>query len=301
MHFYLSKASKNFFCIMKNSTPTPIRVSDAFGFGIFSVVMAHNTNAIGFIIPNKDNEEEYNNEAKKIWDNLFFFYPNLVIVPFKERNNVKYRDVIQELKDKKFHDWDVFFSDHLRPTDTEGLPEFKSLDDTTYKVGIIPQKLESDNSFGVSASQQSLQPEVFDFLKEEWGTTPVLLQHFNKINDLYKVLALKSRLNLYVPGLEEDKEVFGIRSIQHKKYYNMYRRLQMAVGIPGTHTWIMLGVFPNIPQGILYREGIEDWDEISEAARKAGRLVFSLKFNDNTDMKEFSRRVEELYHNIVES
>lgn len=280
---------------------TPIRTSDGFGFGIFATVIAHNSNLPLLVIPAKEDRDEYNAEATKILNNLSFFYDHILIVPFEEKDKVEYRDVIQELKDKKFHDWDVFFSDHLRPTDTEGLPEFKSLDDTTYKVGIIPQKLESDNSFGVSASQQSLQPEVFDFLKEEWGTTPVLLQHFNKINDLYKVLALKSRLNLYVPGLDEDKEVFGIRGIAHKMYYNMYRRLQMAVGIPGTHTWIMLGVFPNIPQGILYREGIEDWDEISEAARKAGRLVFSLKFNDNTDMKEFSRRVEELYHNIVES
>lgn len=74
-------------------------------------------------------------------------------------------------------------------------------------VLFVPQKLQSDGECGVTAAQQSLNPQVLSFMK---GTANLVLgQHFHKVNDLATVEALAKEFDLYVPGMnDENPEVF---------------------------------------------------------------------------------------------
>ena len=101
---------------------------------------------------------------------------------------------------------------------------------------------------------------------------------------------------MYVPGMTENTEVFGIRGVQHKLYYNMYKSLSASVGIAGTHTWIMLTMFPEIPQIILFNnKGVERWKEIEKAYQALGYKIFCIGFDENTDMKQLSKEIQEKY------
>lgn len=45
----------------------------------------------------------------------------------------------------------------------------------------------------------------------------------------------------------------------------MYARLNASIGIAGTHTWILLTMFPEVPQVILYNNhGTERWEAIEK-------------------------------------
>lgn len=231
-----------------------IKITSQFGHEIMSLNFAKALNRLVLIAPNKDNKEEYDTEAKKIYDNMSPLYNNIEIVAF-EYKEVAAWDIVNDLKKGKItaEMWHDFAAETLE-LDAENLPEYNALKGKQ-NVLVVPQKLISDGKCGITAQQQSLPLEVFDFLK---GRTEnfVLGQHFHKVNDLPIVEALAKEYNMYVPGMTENTEVFGIRGVQHKLYYNMYKSLSASVGIAGTHTWIMLTMFPEIPQIILFNRRV---------------------------------------------
>ena len=276
-----------------------IIVRSSFGHEIMACGFANAFDANVLVIPNKETKEEYEAEQEKIFNNLSFLSDKLVKVPFDSREAVEYWDIIGELKTGTLSDevWADFAQARLMPTEpTDNLPQFAGLKDKK-NILMVPQKLISDGECGVSAAQQSLNPQVFNFLKGKGNL--VLGQHFHKLIDLATVQALAKEFDMYVPGMTEDTEVFGIRGVQHKMYYHLYRQLTASVGIAGTHTWIMLAMFPDIPQIILYnRNGVEHWDTIAEAFRANGKNIYAIGFDENTDMAELSKVIEEQFNQL---
>lgn len=271
-----------------------IKITSQFGHEIMSLNFAKALNRLVLIAPNKDNKEEYDTEAKKIYDNMSPLYNNIEIVAF-EYKEVAAWDIVNDLKKGKItaEMWHDFAAETLE-LDAENLPEYNALKGKQ-NVLVVPQKLISDGKCGITAQQQSLPLEVIDFLK---GRTEnfVLGQHFHKVNDLPIVEALAKEYNMYVPGMTENPEVFGIRGVQHKLYYNMYKSLSASVGIAGTHTWIMLTMFPEIPQIILFNnKGVERWKEIEKAYQALGYKIFCVGFDENTDMEQLSKEIQEKY------
>lgn len=275
-----------------------IVVRSSFGHEIMALNFAKALNMPVAIIPAKEKEEEFNAESEKILANLSFLSNDIVRVPFAERQKYEAMswDLIADLKAGKLADemWSKFVTARLVPTqNTNTLPQFRSMRANRKNLLLVPQKLVSDNACGVTAQQQSLSPEVFNFLKWQNEYQLVLGQHFNKVNDKPAVEALAKEFNMYVPGMAEENEVFGIRGVQHKMYYNMYNKLGMSIGIAGTHTWILLTMFPWIPQVILYnRKGVEHWDAIGKAFQAAGYPIRTIGFDENTDMEQLSEKIK---------
>lgn len=253
------------------------------------------------LIPAKETEEEYEAESEKILANLSFLSNDIVRVPFAERQKYDAMswDIIADLKAGKLADemWEKFVTARLVPTqNTNTLPKFRSMRANRRNMLIIPQKLISDGECGVTAQQQSLSPDVFNFLKEQKEYQLILGQHFNKVNDKPAVEALAKEFSMYVPGMSENPEVFGIRGVAHKEYYNMYSKLGMSIGIAGTHTWIMLTMFPWIPQVILYnKKGVEHWEAIGKAFQAAGYPIRTIGFDEDTDMNQLSEKIKSYY------
>ena len=275
----------------------PIKIQSQFGHEIMAIRFAAANNLDVCIIPNKENKEEYEAEAKKIFDNMSFFYPRLQIVPFEEQNSTDCRDIIGELKagTLKKEEWKDFFKGAIWPTRIEGLPEYRQLKERS--VLFVPQKLISDGACGVTAQEQSLAPEFFEFIKG-MNFKFVLGQHFNKVADRKNVEQLAQEFELYVPGMTENSDVFGIRGVKHEMYYNLYRHLWGSIGIAGTHTWYLLAMFPEIPQVIFYnKKGVEDWQAIAEAAREAGHEIYALGFDD--EQSDFEALTEEAKYLMV--
>lgn len=278
-----------------------IVVRSSFGHEIMALNYAKALNMPVAIIPAKETEAEFNTESEKILENLSFLSNDIVTVPFADR--AKYEalsyDIIADLKAGKLADemWSKFVTARLVPTqNTNTLPKFRSMRANRRNMLIIPQKLISDGECGVTAQQQSLNPTVFNFLKEQNEYQLVLGQHFNKVNDKPAVEALAKDFNMYVPGLTENPEVLGIRGVQHKMYYNMYNNIGMSIGIAGTHTWIMLAMCPWIPQVILYnKKGTEHWDVIGKAFQAAGWPIRTIGFDENTDMEQLSEKIKSYY------
>ena len=271
-----------------------IKITSQFGHEIMSLNFAKALKRLVLIAPNKDNKEEYDIEARKIYDNMSPLYNNIEIVDF-EYKEVAAWDIVNDLKKGKItaEMWHDFAAETLE-LDAENLPEYNALKGKQ-NVLVVPQKLISDGKCGITAQQQSLPLEVFDFLKERTENF-VLGQHFHKVNDLPIVEALAKEYNMYVPGMTENPEVFGIRGVQHKLYYNMYKSLSASVGIAGTHTWIMLTMFPEIPQIILFNnKGVERWKEIEKAYQALGYKIFCIGFDENTDMEQLSKEIQEKY------
>ena len=228
---------------MENKKFIVIRAS--FGHEIMALNFAKALNMPVAVIPAKEKEEEFNAESEKILANLSFLSNDIVAVPFAERQKYEAMswDIIADLKAGKLADemWGKFVTARLVPTqNTNLLPQFNGMKANRKNMLLIPQKLISDGECGVTAQQQSLNPTVFNFLKEQNEYQLVLGQHFNKVNDKPAVEALAKEFGMYVPGMSEDTEVFGIRGVAHKEYYNMYSKLGMSIGIAGTHTWILL-------------------------------------------------------------
>lgn len=277
-----------------------IVVRSQFGHEIMACNFAQALNMPVAIIPNKEKEEEYMDESKKIVNNLSFFTQSLVHIPFAERQmyeNMSY-DLIADLKAGKLADemWSKFVTVRLVPTHTTLLPKYNGMRENRKNLLLVPQKLVSDNACGVTAQQQSLSPEVFNFLKEQTTYQLVLGQHFNKVNDLPAVEALAKEFSMYVPGMSENPEVFGIRGVRHEMYYDMYNKLGMSIGIAGTHTWILLTMFPWVPQVILYnRKGVENWDAIGKAFQAAGYPIRTIGFDEDTDMEQLSEKIKSYY------
>lgn len=276
-------------------------VRSSFGHEIMALNYAKALNMPVAIIPAKEKEEEYEAESEKILANLSFLSNDIVAVPFADR--AKYEalsyDIIADLKAGKLADdmWGKFVTARLVPTqNTNLLPQFNGMRENRKNLLLIPQKLISDGECGVTAQQQSLSPSVFNFLKEQNEYQLVLGQHFNKVNDKPAVEALAKEFSMYVPGMSEDTEVFGIRGVAHKEYYNMYSKLGMSIGIAGTHTWIMLTMFPWIPQVILYnRKGVENWEAIGNAFQAAGYPIRTIGFDEDTNMEQLSEKIKSYY------
>lgn len=278
-----------------------IVVRSQFGHEIMALNYAKVLNMPVAIIPAKETEEEYEAESEKILANLSFLSNDIVRVPFADR--AKYEalsyDIIADLKAGKLADemWSKFVTARLVPTqNTNTLPQFRSMRANRKNLLLVPQKLVSDNACGVTAQQQSLSPEVFNFLKGQNEYQLVLGQHFNKVNDKPAVEALAKEFSMYVPGMSEDTEVFGIRGVQHKMYYNMYNQLGMSIGIAGTHTWILLTMFPWVPQVILYnKKGVENWKAIGKAFQAAGWPIRTIGFDEETNMEQLSEKIKSYY------
>lgn len=285
---------------MKKTEKNFIVVRSSFGHEIMAVTFAKALDMLVAIIPNKEKEEEYMDESKKIVNNLSFFTQSLVHIPFAERQmyeNMSY-DLIADLKAGKLADemWSKFVTVRLVPTHTTLLPKYNGMRENRKNLLLVPQKLVSDNACGVTAQQQSLNPEVFNFLKEQKEYQLVLGQHFHKVNDLPAVEALAKEFSMYVPGMSENPEVFGIRGVRHEMYYDMYNKLGMSIGIAGTHTWILLTMFPWVPQVILYnRKGVENWDAIGKAFQAAGWPIRTIGFDEDTDMNQLSEKIKSYY------
>lgn len=277
-----------------------IIIRDLFGHGIAATNFANAYGVKAVIIPKKESKEEFEAEASKIFNILSFFSKNLETVSFEERDTAEAAgyDIIAELKAGTLANevWQKFATSQLMPSFTEGLPEYKGMRNGS--VLFIPQKLISDGECGVTAAQQSINPQVFTFLKE--ARLPLVLgQHFHKVNDLQTVQNLAKDFNLYVPGMTENNEVLGIRGVAHEKYYNMYASLSASVGIAGTHTWILLTMFPNIPQIILFnKKGVENWKAIAQAYQANGKKIIAIGFDESTDLQELSTEIKKAYNSL---
>ncbi len=271
-------------------------IESCFGHEIMAVAIAKSMNLSVVIVPRKDNADGFNKESENILTKMLPFYSALETISFEEKETVLAEgwDVVRELKEGRFDPalWDKMASSKLIPS-FEGLRRYQQLEGKT-NVLFVPQKLQSDGECGVTAAQQSLNPQVLSFMK---GTANLVLgQHFHKVNDLETVETLAKEFDLYVPGQTENQEVFGIRGVAHAEYFNMYRSLTASVGIAGTHTWIMLALFPEIPQIILYnKNGVEHWGDIEAAYQKAGYRIFCIGFDEHSNMTELSEEVEKAY------
>lgn len=278
-----------------------IVIRASFGHEIMALNFAKALDMPVAIIPAKEKEEEYEAESEKILANLSFLSNDIVRVPFAERQKYEAMswDLIADLKAGKLADemWKKFVTARLVPTHNVALlPQFNGMRENRKNLLLIPQKLISDGECGVTAQQQSLSPSVFNFLKEQNEYQLVLGQHFNKVNDLPAVEALAQDFNMYVPGMTENNPVFGIRGVRHEMYYNMYDQIGMSIGIAGTHTWILLTMFPWVPQVILYnRKGVENWDAIGKAFQAAGWPIRTIGFDENTDMEQLSEKIKSYY------
>lgn len=276
-----------------------IIINSCFGHEIMAVAVAKSLCLPVVIVPNKDNEEDFNKESENIFAKMSPFYSRIERISFEEKEEMTAEgwDIIRELKEGRFDAslWRNMASSKLTPS-LEGLRRYHQLEGKK-NVLFVPQKLQSDGECGVTAAQQSLNPQVLAFMK---GTANLVLgQHFHKVNDLATVEALAKEFDLYVPGQTENPEVFGIRGVAHVEYLNMYRSLAASVGIAGTHTWIMLSCFPEIPQIILFnKNGVENWKDIEAAYQKAGYRIFCIGFDENSNMAELSREIEESYKKL---
>lgn len=279
-----------------------VRLHDAMGHGLFSAVCAEMNNAAYLVaIPQKDTPEEYKAAQEATLKNINFF-KRAYKVKFEDSDKIPYWDPVAELTAGRFDNslWDKFARTRLVPQeDTTDLPRFWELNGKNNLLW-IPQKYLTDGACGLSAGQQSVPLEAFEFLKGLTGINLVFGQHFSKVNDLGNVKKVCAEFNAYLPGQTEHPEVLGIRGVQHKLYYHMYRRLKASIGIAGTHTWYMLTMFPGIPQIILYnKKGVERWDLIGQAYRDAGYRIYPLGFDETTDFAEFSKEMEILLNNII--
>lgn len=252
------------------------------------------------ISPKADNEQEFERIAKANYANMHFFYPSLLQVSQKEleRYQPDMVDIIASLKNGKLPDsaWIDFAQSRLTPTEpTIDLPPFRFMWGR-FNVGIIPAKLKTDGECGLDEKQQSLTPRVLSFVNK-YAVNPVLIQHFDKVNDKDTVLSIRKEIpSLSIPGETENPELFGIRGVQHKMYYNMYKQLNVCIGIAGTHTWVLLTMFPDTPHIILYnRNGVENWDAIAAAYQKRGKKIYAIGFDESTDMEELSKQIEKQF------
>jgi hypothetical protein len=270
-----------------------IKTADAAGFGILCSACAISQNALLVVIPtineNASEEEkvaEHNAKSSTIYDILSEIAELKIIkISYKERAVFEPMcwDPIADLKNKEFtlDDWRTLSKVKLSFKKRENPYIYYGLHGKKNTL-VVFQKLISDEHFGVNAQMQSLSAEDFTTI---WDDTAqkVYGQHFNKVTDREAVENFASKHKVYVPGLQENPDVFGIRGRKHGDYAGVYENVQKAVAIPGTHTWIMMFFYPEIAQLIPYRTGIENWAEIAQAWRENGSTVYTVEFNDNSN------------------
>lgn len=187
-----------------------------FGHEIMAVAIAKALGMAVKVASKKETKEEYEKDVNNIYDKLSPFYSNIEIVSFEEKERFVEAgwDVIQELKEGRFDAslWGKMAASKLTPS-FEGLRRYQQLEGKM-NVLFVPQKLQSDGECGVTAAQQSLNPQVLSFMK---GTANLVLgQHFHKVNDLATVEALAKEFDLYVPGMNDENPRRGsCRVFQH--------------------------------------------------------------------------------------
>ncbi len=278
-------------------------ITSAGGHGFMEANFAQAYGQKAVACSDKTTKEEFEKETADIYARLSPFIPDMEIATWEQAETlhqygVSYR---KKLLDKQVGSsmWYDFANTTLSPTHQEDLPKYNSLGAKTFNVMLIPQKLVSDNLCGVSAKQQSVPLDVFNFFMYEKDNQYILGQHFHNKNDIELVNNIAKDFSMYVPGEKEDKEVFGIRGVPHNKYLPLYQKVDMAVGTAGTHTWYMLTCFPDIPQIILYnKNGTENWQDIVKPFQAKGKHIYAMGFDENTNWKKFSLEIKALYSKI---
>lgn len=275
-------------------------ISEGFGHGFASLNFAVVKNLVPVAFSNKETEEAFAAEVNQIYNNLVAFAPNMIKANWENREMflAKGWDVRADIIAGRISSdmWSAFANSRLAAQE-EGLPMFDGLTGMS-NILFVPQKLKSDGQCGISAEQQSLPLDTLSFLKNNRHQL-VLGQHFHKVNDLATVKTLADDFNLYVPGMDEDVDVFGVRGVQHVKYWNLYQQLCGSVGIAGTHTWYLLTCCPWVPQIILFNKNcVEKWSEIEKAYQAAGYPIHCLGFDEHTDLQQFSKEIEALCESL---
>ena len=96
-----------------------IRISSQFGHEIMALNFAHALGLEVVIIPNKEGPQEFEEESKKIYDNMSFFYRRIFKISYKDCQFYKEmsRDIIGELKAGKLPNnlWNAFSGSQLAP------------------------------------------------------------------------------------------------------------------------------------------------------------------------------------------
>lgn len=257
------------------------------------------------VVPRKDNKEDYEKEAANIVRNISFFNDNLEIMPFEIKDTVDEGwDFVKDLTGKQIEDdfWYEYAGVNLLPTENVAkLPLFEKLNALKEEgyiiIGVATGKTISDGKCGVTAQQQSLMFESFAGLKEIAKGRKVVfvnLQNFDKVNDLDKVAAFDEYFEtVYTPGKTEYPELFGIRGVPHKMFYNLFCMLDMVVAIAGTHTWYAETMFPDLPMVTLYNtNGSENWAAKEWAYQSHGRQYYCLGYNEETDLKAYAEALK---------
>lgn len=283
-----------------------INVKSCFGHEILACLIAKHFDQKVYVIPQKSNCEEYENESKKIIRVLSFFYPaeKIISVAFEQREEIYAQtwDFVSDLCSEKIDDalWDEIVHTRLEPQiPAEMLPAFESLNSNPKtKIGIVPGKLVSDGRCKLSAEDQSLPVDIYDFLPFLGDEMLVFCQHFSKTNDLGKLQEVKDVYpGIYIPGETEEEHTFGIRGVDHSQFYNMYASLNGVIGIAGTHTWIMMAMFPYTAQIVLNNtNGVEHWEAIAAAKQRAGYPFYQIGYNADSDLFELKEDIEDAYY-----
>ena len=248
----------------------------------------------------KGDKEEFDKETADIDERFSPFISNMKIATWEEcsnvlKNGVSYR---KKLLDGEFrdNDWNDFAKTTLSLQENENLPEFEGVNSASFIVMLTPQKLITDGKCGLSVEQQTIPLEVFNFFKSDTASTYLLGQHFNKVDDWDLVKNVARDFDMYIPGEKEYNHILGIRGVGHNQLFNMYKKVDMSVGVASTNTWYMLTCFPEKPQIIFYnKNGMEDWEKIAKAYQKQGYLIYTKGFDEKTDWKKFALETKALY------
>ena len=278
-----------------------ITVFSNFGHEIFACATSIMLNTEIEVASRKENPEEARADKSNIAAMLQPFGVSIKIVP--EGRMPIGRDIVGELKAGTLPDGFWYQIAGTRLPIAKSSRKYPLLEDGKKNVMIVPAKWLTDGQCGLNAAQQSLSHEVLAGIFDE-KVRYIFGQHYDKVKDMETVLSLQKwmterNFELYIPGQKENPEVLGVRRVPHVDYFNMYRNLDAIVGIAGTHTWIGLFCFPEIPQIILYnKNGIEHWDAIAKAFQRKGYRIFAIGYDENTNMQELSKKIAETYKKL---
>ena len=161
-------------------------ITEGFGHGFYAVRMALSLGLEVVAFSEKENREEFEAQVAQIMTNLSFIAPTMRPASWGERDALLRRgwNVRKSLLDGEITEaeWKLFAEyPALQPEIKEPLPRFLSVPRYKTNIMFVPQKLVSDGQCGVSAAQQSVQPEAFNFLKALSNVTLILGQHFHRL------------------------------------------------------------------------------------------------------------------------
>jgi hypothetical protein len=116
-------------------------------------------------------KDKFEKETNDIYNRLAPFVPNMKKSSWEEakdltKNAISYREkLLSKQIDNKM--WSKFAHTPLTPEYHDKLPNYNGIDSSTKNIMLVPQKLISDAKCGVSAKEQSVPLEVFNFFKYE--------------------------------------------------------------------------------------------------------------------------------------